>query len=51
MTQPEWSEFRRSQKFIDLAFETAYGNLSDFEERQPKFVKLGAWDLIQHIHG
>lgn len=38
LTQPEWSEFRRSQKFIDLAFETVYGNLSDIEERKPKFA-------------
>lgn len=50
LAKPEWSKLRYSQKFIDLAFETAYGNLSDIEERQSKFVKLGAWDLIQHIH-
>ena len=52
LTQPEWSKLRKSQKFIDLAFETAYGNLYlMLKGGSQKFTKLGAWDLIQYIHG
>ncbi|CAM3996896.1 HD domain-containing protein [Cohnella lubricantis] len=47
---PEWKGLRRNRKFIDLAFETAYGNPEDMQQRQPQFETLGAWELMAKVH-
>lgn len=47
---PEWKKLRRNKKFFDLAFETAYGNKEDLEQRQQQFERLGAWDLLEKVH-
>ncbi|WP_082033947.1 HD domain-containing protein [Cohnella kolymensis] len=47
---PEWKALRKNQKFIDLAFETAYGDKAKIEEREPKFRHFGASELIKRIH-
>lgn len=47
---PEWKKLRRNRKFFDLAFETAYCNPEDLEQRQQQFEELGAWELMIKIH-
>ncbi|CAM2838538.1 hypothetical protein PASE110613_03635 [Paenibacillus sediminis] len=46
----EWKKLRRNRKFIDLAFETAYGDQESIKDRELQFKRLGASDLMDTIH-
>jgi hypothetical protein len=46
----EWRKLRRNRKFIDLTFETAYGNPESIKVRELQFKRLGASDLMEKIH-
>ncbi|WP_349254187.1 HD domain-containing protein [Paenibacillus sp. RC67] len=46
----EWKRLRRSRKFIDLAFETAYGNPESIKDRELQFKRLGAYELMGKLH-
>ncbi|MUG86871.1 HD domain-containing protein [Paenibacillus timonensis] len=46
----DWKKLRRDRKFIDLAFETAYGNPESIKDRELQFKRIGAFDLMEEIH-
>jgi hypothetical protein len=50
LVNAEWRKLRRNWKFMDLAFETAYGNPESILEREPQFKRLGAQEFMEILH-